>query len=258
MPEKSSLAGRHAVVTGAGRGIGRVIALALTRAGADVTAIGRSAQPLDELVGAGGAARALSADVTDADALTLAFARAVDAAGPVDLLVANAGGAETAPFLKTPDAMFERMFALNVMGTVHAVRAVLPGMIERRSGRIIMIASTAGLKPYAYVSAYVTAKHAVIGLMRALALETAETGVSVNAICPGFTDTDLVEESIARIVAKTGRTREEALGELVKNNPQKRLIAPDEVAATVLWLASEGARSVTGQAISIAGGEVMG
>jgi NAD(P)-dependent dehydrogenase (short-subunit alcohol dehydrogenase family) len=175
---------------------------------------------------------------------------------PIDLLIANAGSAVSAPFLKSDGALFQRMFDVNVMGVVNAAQAVLKPMQERGFGRIVAVASTAGLKGYPYVSAYCAAKHAVVGFVRALALETATSGVTVNAVCPGFTDTDLVAESLDRIVAKTGRSREEALAEFVKHNPQGRLIDPAEVADAVLWLCSDGARSVTGQAIAVAGGEV--
>ena len=148
------------------------------------------------------------------------------------------------------------MLALNVESVFAATRAVLPAMIERRHGRIVNVASTAGIKGYAYVSAYVAAKHAVVGMTRALALETARTGVTVNAVCPGFTDTDLVRDGVANIVAKTGRSEEEALASMTKANPQGRLVAPAEVADAAAWLCGPGASAVTGQAIAVAGGEV--
>jgi NAD(P)-dependent dehydrogenase (short-subunit alcohol dehydrogenase family) len=239
-------------VTGGGRGIGRAIAAALVGAGATVTVLGRDAGALDRTVAEGAAHYAAVADVTDAAAL----AGAVRNAGSVDLLVANAGAAGSAPFARSDEALFRRMLAVNLMGVVHAAQAVMPGMAERGFGRIVAIASTAGLKGYPYVTAYCAAKHAVVGFVRALAAETAQTGVTVNAVCPGFADTDLVAESLDRIVAKTGRSRDEALAELVKHNPQGRLVAPGEVADAVLWLCGERARSVTGQAIAVAGGEV--
>jgi 3-hydroxybutyrate dehydrogenase len=245
------LHGRHALVTGGSRGIGRAVAAALTAAGATVTVIGRDRGALDEVVASGEAHSITVADVTDPD-----WARAVESGSPFDILVANAGAADSAAFLKSDDDLFRRMLDVNLMGVVHGVRAVLPGMLERRFGRIVAVASTAGLKGYPYVSAYTAAKHAVVGLVRALALEVATAGVTVNAVCPGFTDTALVADSLDRIASSTGRSRGEALAQLVKHNPQKRLVAPREVADAVLWLCGEGASSITGQAIAVAGGEV--
>jgi 3-hydroxybutyrate dehydrogenase len=250
------LEGLHALVTGGGRGIGGAIAAAITGAGGVVTVLGRSPEALEVKVASGHAAGWVLADVTDETALAQAVAEAVAARGPIDILVNNAGGAASAPFMKTSGEDFEAMWALNVMGTVNAIRAVLPAMTERGFGRIVNIASTAALKGYPYVSAYVTAKHAVLGLTRALALETAGAGVTVNAVCPGFTDTDLVARSVASIVEKTGRTAEAARMDLARNNPQKRLIDPAEVAAAVVFLAGRAAGSITGAALPIAGGEI--
>jgi 3-hydroxybutyrate dehydrogenase len=250
------LAERHALVTGGGRGIGLAIATALGRAGARVTVLGRDMDALEQAVADGCADRAVAADVTSEEALAQAIADAAAALGPIDILVANAGAAESSPFIETPNAAFQRMLDINLMGTVNAARAVLPAMSERGFGRIVTIASTAALKGYPYVSAYVAAKHATLGFVRALALEYARTGVTVNAVCPGFTDTDLVARSIETIMAKTGRSREEAVRDLVRNNPQKRLVQPDEVADAVLWLCGDAASSVTGQAIAVAGGEI--
>jgi 3-hydroxybutyrate dehydrogenase len=245
----------HALVTGGGRGIGREIAYQLAHAGATVTVLGRDRAALDHAVAAGAAHFAGVADVADQASIVAAIAEAA-ARQPIDILVANAGSAESAPFAKSDAALFHRMMDVNFMGVVHSIQAALPSMKQRPYGRIVAIASTAGLKGYAYVSAYSAAKHAVIGLVRSLALELAQTRITVNAVCPGFTDTDLVDQSIDTIVKKTGRSREEAVAELAKHNPQGRLVSPAEVADTVLWLCGEGAGAVTGQAIAVAGGEI--
>jgi 3-hydroxybutyrate dehydrogenase len=252
----ASLQGRHALVTGGGRGIGRAIAAALSEAGAAVTIAGRNEKAMADVVGHGEARGYVIADVTDAKAVDSGVKQAVAARGPIDLLIANAGGAESAPFLRTTPDQFRQMFELNVMGVVHATRAVLDGMRERRGGRIVAIASTAGLKGYGYVSAYCAAKHAVVGLVRSLAVETAASGVTVNAVCPGYTDTELVQQSLAKISAKTGRSRDDALGSLLKDTPLGRLVKPQEVAAAVLYLCSPEASAVTGTTLVVAGGEI--
>ncbi len=251
-----ALSGQHALVTGGGRGIGRAVAAALVRAGATVTVLGRDAGTLEAALREGAAHGFVTADVTDEGAVRSALDAAATARGPVDLLIANAGAAVSAPLHRSDEALFRRMLDVNLMGVVHPARALLPAMAERGFGRVVAVASTAGLKVYPYVSAYCAAKHAVVGFVRALALEVAATGVTVNAVCPGYTDTDLVAESLERIMAKTGRSREEALKELTRHNPQGRLVDPAEVADAVVWLCGEGARSVTGQAIAVAGGEV--
>lgn len=252
----TKLSGRHALVTGGGRGIGRAVAAALSEAGATVAVLGRQKAALDDAVAAGHAAGTIVADVTDAAAVAAGIVSAMAARGPFDILVANAGGVSTAPFGRTGPAEFRKLFDLNVLGIVHAAQAVLPGMMARKSGRIVAVASTAGLKGYGYVSAYVTSKHAVIGLVRSLAVETAKSGVTVNAVCPSFTDTDLVRESVAAIVKKTGRSEQDVIAQYVKDVPMARLIRPEEVAAAVVYLCSADAGAVTGTAMTVAGGEV--
>ncbi len=245
----------HALVTGGGRGIGREIASALVQSGVTVTVLGRDRRTLDDAVAAGAAQFSAIADVADQAGLSAAIAD-VATRQPIDILVANAGIAESAPFMKSDAALFRRMMEVNFMGVVHAIQAVLPAMRDRPYGRIVAIASTAGLKGYPYVSAYVAAKHAVVGIVRSLALELASSSITVNAVCPGFTDTDLIAGSIETIMKKTGRSREQAVAELSRHNPQGQLVTPAEVADTVLWLCGEGASAITGQAIAVAGGEV--
>jgi len=248
------LVGRHAVVSGGGRGIGRAIAAALKRQGARVSILGRDEAALAAACRAGDADGYAACDVRD-DAAVAAAVTKLETTQPIDIAIANAGAVETGPFLRSPAERFRRLNEINVIGTVNLFHAALPGMIERQSGRLIAIASTAGHRGYPYVSAYVAAKHAVIGLVKSLALETARSGVTVNAVCPGYADTDMVATGLDTIVAKTGATREQALAEMVKANPQGRLIAPEEVAASVLYLCGPASGSITGQSLLINGGE---
>jgi NAD(P)-dependent dehydrogenase (short-subunit alcohol dehydrogenase family) len=249
-----TLAGRHALVTGGGRGIGRAIAAALKAQGAQVGIIGRDAAVLQEAVDAGAADSFAPCDVRDEAAVAAVTAKLAEDR-PFDIAVANAGAVETGPFMRSDAARFRRMSEINLIGTVNIFHAVLPAMLERGHGRLIAIASTAGHRGYAYVSAYAAAKHAVIGFVRSLALETARSGVTVNAVCPGYADTEMVAAGLDTITAKTGVSREQALAELTKANPQGRLIAPEEVAASVLHLCGPGSAAVTGQSLLINGGE---
>ncbi|MCK9918245.1 SDR family oxidoreductase, partial [Microbacteriaceae bacterium K1510] len=200
---------------------------------------------------------AVEMDVTCEESVAQAMRTLNAKVGAIDILVNNAGQAETAPFLKTDLAMWDRMLRVNLIGTYLVTRSVLPGMVEAKGGRIINVASSAGLVGYSYVSAYVAAKHAVIGLTRSLALEVVSHGITVNAVCPGYTDTPLVDRAIEAIAHKTGRTPSEAHASIVRTNPLGRLMRPGEVADAVSWLAGSGAAAITGQAISITGGEVM-
>ncbi|MGH8785346.1 MAG: SDR family NAD(P)-dependent oxidoreductase [Cupriavidus necator] len=252
------LDGHHAVVTGAARGIGAAIARTLAAAGARVSLLGRQRELLRKLAQElpGGPHHVVVADVSSAGEVTAAFDSARAALGPVSILVNNAGQAGSAPILKTSLELWERMLAVNLTGSFLCSQAVLPDMLAQGGGRIVNIASTAGQKGYAYVAAYTAAKHGVVGLTRSMALELARRHITVNAVCPGYTDTDILREGIANAVAKTGRSAEQVQAEFVAGNPQQRVIQPEEVADAVRWLCGDGAASVTGQCISVSGGEV--
>jgi NAD(P)-dependent dehydrogenase (short-subunit alcohol dehydrogenase family) len=255
------LSGQHAVVTGGGRGIGAAIAVELARLGANLTLMGRTIETLTAhrdaiLLEHEREIATVVVDVTDAASVEQAFAMSQAALGVPNILVNNAGTAESRPFRRTTPEQWSRMIDINLTGPALCAARVVEGMVDAGYGRIVTIASTAGLKGYAYVVAYAAAKHGAIGFTRSLALELATSGVTVNAVCPGFTDTDLTAASIETIVARTGRSAEDARAELSRFNPQKRLIEPREVARVVGWLALPESSAITGQAIVVAGGEV--
>jgi NAD(P)-dependent dehydrogenase (short-subunit alcohol dehydrogenase family) len=250
-----SFSGKHALVTGGGSGIGAAIALALAEAGADVTICGRRQRQLDATAVRHKNIHAEAADVTDQKSVAQLYQHAQAQRGEFDIVVANAGGAQSAPAERISPELWTNTLKVNLAGAFYSVQPALAGMRERGWGRIIFIASTAGIKAYAYVAPYVAAKHGVVGLSRALALETAKVGITVNAVCPGYTETPLLEKAVHRIVSTTKRSGAEARGMLAANNPQARFIQPQEVADVVLWLCADGSAGITGQAISVSGGE---
>ncbi len=251
------LDGHHALVTGGGTGIGAAIARALAAEGARITLVGRHQDVLEQAASAIEGAAVAVADVTDRAAVDSALEAARAAHGPVTILVNNAGAAESAPFAKVSAESWRRMMSVNLDALLHCTQAALPDLLAAPAGRIVTIASVAGLKGYAYTAAYVAAKHGAVGFTRALAAEYSRSPLTVNAVCPGFTETAMVEGAVANIKAETGRSADEARTALARFNPQGRLVTPGEVAAAVLWLCLPESGSVTGQAIAVAGGEVM-
>ncbi len=247
----ADLSGKSALVTGGGTGVGAAIAAALAKAGAQTTVCGRREAPLKEVAASWKNIDWTTADITDEVAVAALFA----GHGPFDIVIANAGAAESAPLARTSLEQWQRMIDVNLTGTFLTLREAQRAIGKAGWGRLIAIASTAGLKGYSYVAPYCAAKHGVVGLIRALAGETAGSGITANAVCPGFTDTPLLEESIANIVEKTGKSEADARAALAKTNPLGRFIAPEEVAAAVLWLVGPGSDAITGQAISVSGGE---
>lgn len=251
-----TLDGKHVIVTGGGTGVGADIAETFAHAGAMVTVMGRREGPLREVAGRHKSIGWITCDVTEAQAVADAFRQSRDLNGPVDVVVANAGAADSVPFSRLTPETLNAMLAVNLAGVVNVWQAGLKDMKSAGWGRLIAVASTAGLKGYPYVTAYCAAKHGVVGLTRALAIELGDSGVTVNAICPGFIETPLLERSIENIMQKTGMERDRARASLMAGNPQKRFIQTDEVAGTALWLCSEAARSVNGHALTLSGGEI--
>jgi NAD(P)-dependent dehydrogenase (short-subunit alcohol dehydrogenase family) len=238
------------LVTGGGRGIGRAIAAALTQAGAAVTIAGRGEKALAGVVGQGEAKGYVIADVTDPKAVDSGIQKAIAARGPIDILVANAGTATAVPFAKATPDQFRDMFELHVLGMLHPVQAVLGGMIERGFGRIVAVASIVGLRASPNVSPYTTAKHAMVGLMRSVALETAGSGVTANAVCPGYVDTDLIRGPLDKLVER-GTSQQDALARFTSRVPVGRLVRPEEVAEAVLYFCSPAAAATTGATLVI-------
>ncbi len=249
-----ALDSRHVLITGGGTGIGAAIARALSKEGAKLSLAGRRKAPLDAMAAELPKTVAIIADITKDTDCTAMVAAANAAHGRIDIVIANAGAASSAPVGKIDLKAWQQTIDVNLTGAFLTVSAALADVTRAPGGRVIFIASTAGLKGYPYVAAYVAAKHGVIGLMKAMSLELAAKGVTVNAVCPGYTDTPLVDAAAAKISAKTGRSADDSRAALAKDNPHGRLIKPEEVASTVLWLCSPEAASINGQAIAVTGG----
>jgi NAD(P)-dependent dehydrogenase (short-subunit alcohol dehydrogenase family) len=251
----TGLSGKHALVTGGGSGIGAAIAFALAQAGATVTICGRRWEDLKFIADRHNNIHPETADVTDEASIEKLYQQAQEARGKFSIVVANAGTAESAPAEKVSHELWSKILDVNLTGAFFSVQPALAGMREQKWGRIIFIASTAGLKGYPYVAPYVAAKHGVVGLARALAIETAKAGITVNAVCPGFTETSLLDKAVDHIVATTKREEADARTLLAANNPQGRFIQPQEVADVAVWLCGDDTAGITGQAISVSGGE---
>lgn len=260
MATEPLLRGRHAVVTGGSRGIGATIAAALARLGAAVTVMGRDVAALDRVAGelrtAGHLVTAVACDVTDDTRVRSAFQHAASEHGAPYILVNNAGQAEGRGFLDTTRELWDRMLAVNLTGAYLCTQQVLGAMLRAGEGRIVNIASTSALKGYRNVSAYCAAKHGLVGLTRALAAETARAGITVNAVCPGYTDTDMAEHAVQNIMRDMNRTEDEARALIARSNPRGTLIEPREVVSAVAWLCSPDASGITGQVVVVAGGEI--
>ncbi|HEY8413905.1 MAG TPA: SDR family NAD(P)-dependent oxidoreductase [Pyrinomonadaceae bacterium] len=253
-----SSSAKTALITGGGRGIGRAIALAFAREGLRIAVAARTAEQVEQVAAEiGNDSIGLVCDVSEPESVTRMFSDVRERLGDADILVNNAGIAESATIVNTTDELWHRHLAINLSGTFYCTRAALPAMLKKGWGRVINIASIAGKTGAPYIAAYSASKHGVMGLTRSIALEVASSGVTVNAICPGYVDTDMVSRGVERITSRTGRTAEEALDTLKKMSPQNRLVTPEEVAAIALLLASEDGRGINGQGINIDGGSVF-